>query len=62
MIFLKACPKCRGPLNLDRDMYGAYLACLQCGFMKDVGLTNDAAGDQVPLAGKQASNEEMEVA
>ena len=36
MMFLKACPKCRGDLLLRGDVYGSYVTCLQCGFMKDV--------------------------
>ena len=36
MMFLKACPKCLGALVLDRDMYGRYFMCLQCGFMRDI--------------------------
>lgn len=36
MMFLKACPKCEGDLLLGGDMYGRYVKCLQCGFMKDV--------------------------
>ena len=36
MMLLKSCPKCLGALVLDRDMYGRYFMCLQCGFMRDV--------------------------
>ena len=32
MLWLKACPRCQGgDLHSDRDMYGAYACCLQCG-------------------------------
>jgi DNA-directed RNA polymerase subunit M/transcription elongation factor TFIIS len=31
MIWLKACPKCRGDLVLDSDYYGNYVSCIQCG-------------------------------
>jgi ribosomal protein L37AE/L43A len=31
MIHLKACPKCGGDVYLDRDLYGAFMACFQCG-------------------------------
>lgn len=30
MLWLKTCPRCNGDLNEDRDMYGPYVACLQC--------------------------------
>jgi hypothetical protein len=32
MLWLKGCPKCNGDLNQERDMYGEYTACLQCGY------------------------------
>ena len=36
MFWLKGCPRCSGDLYSDRDQYGAYLACLQCGSTRDV--------------------------
>ena len=30
MFWLKACPKCQGDLFRHSDIYGTYLACLQC--------------------------------
>ena len=36
MIKLKACPKCHGDLSLERDRYGSYLSCLQCGYLKEL--------------------------
>jgi len=36
MVFLKACPRCRGDLYLDRDIYGTYLECVQCGYIRDL--------------------------
>ena len=41
MMFLKACPKCRGDVVLDKDLYGRYVRCLQCGFLRDTA-ENDA--------------------
>ena len=35
MLKLKACPRCKGDLNSNRDMYGSYDECLQCGYMRD---------------------------
>ena len=29
--FFKACPKCKGDMYLDSDVYGAFRKCLQCG-------------------------------
>ena len=32
----KACPKCRGDLELRRDIYGIFVSCLQCGLQRDL--------------------------
>jgi len=53
---LKGCPRCKGDLELDRDEWGWYEQCIQCGYMDDkatvtqlpvpesrtTGTTNDA--------------------
>ena len=31
MFWLKSCPRCRGDLFQNRDHYGWYVSCLQCG-------------------------------
>ena len=36
MFFFKACPKCQGDLHVDRDSYGTFVKCLQCGLLRDV--------------------------
>ena len=36
MLYLKSCPKCHGDMFLEKDSYGAYRQCLQCGLMKDL--------------------------
>ena len=36
MLKLKACPRCRGDLHTNRDLYGDYSHCLQCGYMRDI--------------------------
>jgi DNA-directed RNA polymerase subunit M/transcription elongation factor TFIIS len=36
VIEFKGCPKCHGDLYLSKDMYGKYLTCLQCGYLKDL--------------------------
>lgn len=42
MVFLKACPRCKGDIYLDQDAYGSFLKCLQCGYHKDA-IKNDSA-------------------
>ena len=36
MVHLKDCPRCRGDMYIERDIYGAYKECLQCGYMIDL--------------------------
>ena len=36
MIKFKVCPKCQGDLYLKEDIFGKYLSCLQCGYLRDV--------------------------
>ncbi len=36
MLYLKACPRCKGDVSANRDMYGEYRECLQCGHMVDI--------------------------
>lgn len=31
MVYLKACPRCRGDLFTERDLREYYVTCLQCG-------------------------------
>ena len=33
MIYFKSCPRCAGDRTLERDMYGWYIMCLNCGFV-----------------------------
>ena len=36
MIWFKGCPRCSGDLFHDRDQYGQFVTCVQCGFSKDL--------------------------
>ena len=31
MMELKACPRCRGDMRVDHDIYGDFKQCIQCG-------------------------------
>jgi DNA-directed RNA polymerase subunit M/transcription elongation factor TFIIS len=42
-IKFKSCPKCRGDLYLGEDLFGHYLSCLQCGYLKDFSAEEEAA-------------------
>jgi len=32
----KNCPRCKGGVYLEKDMYGWYEGCLQCGYSRDL--------------------------
>ncbi|MCH7552833.1 MAG: hypothetical protein IIC82_02395 [Chloroflexi bacterium] len=36
MLFLKSCPRCQGDMYLEKDSYGSFHQCLQCGNTKDL--------------------------
>ena len=37
MLYFKSCPKCStGTIEHNFDTHGAFLQCLNCGFMRDV--------------------------
>jgi len=40
MLYFKACPRCQGDMHINRDMYGEYKECLQCGYMLDMAKAN----------------------
>jgi hypothetical protein len=49
VLILKSCPKCKtGDIGVDRDHYGWYEYCIQCGYMRDlvsiVELGQESAG------------------
>ena len=37
----RMCPRCHGYLHANRDIYGEYRECLQCGHMEDIGSPKD---------------------
>ena len=36
MLKLKSCPKCHGDVVVDRDQWGWYEQCIQCGYLHDL--------------------------
>ncbi len=48
MFHFKACPKCKGDMYLDRDPYGSYLKCMQCGRLVDLELRQSGYGKVSP--------------
>lgn len=44
MLWLKACARCKtGDVELAKDHYGWFLACVQCGYIRDVECPPDVA-------------------
>ena len=50
MLYLKSCPRCKGALYLNRDIYGTYKECLQCGYMLDIQKPNALLSAQTSSA------------
>lgn len=55
MLELKSCPRCKGDMHTNRDMYGAYKECLQCGHMQDIQDPNRLASLLEYATKKQAA-------
>jgi hypothetical protein len=36
MLSWQSCPKCKGKIYVDRDLYGWFVECLMCGFSHDL--------------------------
>jgi DNA-directed RNA polymerase subunit M/transcription elongation factor TFIIS len=36
MLYLKSCKKCGGDMYQERDTYGHFRQCLQCGLVQDL--------------------------
>jgi len=47
MLKLKDCPRCKkGNVIFDRDQYGWYEYCIQCGYLRDLGRTTELVQQQ----------------
>ena len=51
---LDICPKCKGRLLLEKDNYGLYQQCLQCGYIHDL--------QTFPVLGSEKIEDEKELA
>ena len=50
MLHLKACPRCKGDIKTNKDMYGEYKECLQCGYMEDIVKPNEYLSEAIEQA------------
>ena len=55
MLYLKLCPRCKGDMHSNRDMYGSYQECLQCGYMADMDKSSRLLSAPVPRAEKKVA-------
>ena len=56
MFYFKACPKCQGDQTLEKDAYGEFKKCLQCGTLIEVEVAQFALADSAdqPKATRKA--------
>lgn len=57
MFYFKACPKCQGDQTLEKDAYGEYKKCLQCGTIIEVSdqeISDQEISDQ-KVGGEQSA-------
>ncbi len=38
MMLYKKCPRCDGDMSVDRDIWGWYTLCIQCGYLLDMAM------------------------
>lgn len=53
MLFFKACPRCRGDVEVRNDWYGRYKECLQCGWVQDI----NKGGNRTPQVNPNISKD-----
>ena len=53
MLLFKSCPKCRGAMHINHDIYGEYKECLQCGLMLDIERTDDILASAIAASKKK---------
>ena len=54
MLYLKSCPKCQGDMYEEKDSYGAFHQCLQCGLIKDLDAPSLMLTREVQAEGTRA--------
>ena len=54
MFFLKSCPKCHGDMFLDKDSYGSFIECIQCGTLRNIQVKEPSLKPRNPFASEPA--------
>ena len=61
MIHFKSCIRCNGDVQVNSDMYGKFMSCLQCGWSRDISpdlmtqLFSSTIAEDIELVAKRAS-------
>ena len=53
MLYLKGCQRCDGDIYIDRDYYGPFEQCLQCGYVRDLAYMAKAMPGITPATVKR---------
>ena len=53
MLKLNAGPRCKGDMHANRDLYGSYNGCLQCGHMQYIEEPNKLVASLAAAAAKK---------
>lgn len=48
MLKLKSCPRCNCDIRIDRDIYGWYEECIQCGYLGFLEKIKET-GEYIPI-------------
>jgi hypothetical protein len=43
VFYFKGCPRCKGDVYVEKDSFGTYRKCLQCGRMQELEVRRPAA-------------------
>ncbi|MBM3947765.1 MAG: hypothetical protein FJ312_00710 [SAR202 cluster bacterium] len=52
MVHFKSCPRCKGDMHINTDMYGSYKECLMCGHMvnlREVAMAGTAVDERTAV-------------
>ncbi len=60
MMYFKACPRCKGDLYTNSDLYGEYKECLQCGYIEEIA--RDKAYSRLQVSYGDSFQEDKDVA
>ena len=46
MFYFKGCPRCKGDVYVEKDSFGTYRKCIQCGRMQELELRRPGANQR----------------